>query len=196
MKLFKNRIVLSLVFFALGGGLSYFVSDYIRLKGQTKISATESKLSKTSSHIIKPTDPFAKMDQIQDQMKKSMNRVFSSGSFGSRFFDDDLFSSSFKTNQIEIDQYEDDHYKYIEVLAEGVDQDSININISNGIVSISGQIKKENKSSGSNHHSMSSFVSSFSQSFNIPDRVKEDGAQIDTDKNKIIIKFPKEKISV
>ncbi|MGB0454440.1 MAG: Hsp20/alpha crystallin family protein [Bacteriovoracaceae bacterium] len=210
MKLLENKFFTISLAFILGGVSTYFVTDYIRLKSNQSVSQTKEvskpKISMKQNNFLKKdqdNDPFAQMDKIHDQMRKRIDKAFGGsmlgggflgGSlFGNSFFDSDSFGG-FSSDGIKVEEHEDDDFKYVEILADGIDKNSIKIDIANGMISISGEIRKteDNQSSGS--RSMSSYVSSFSRSFNIPYGVSEENVKIDTEDNKIVIKFPKERI--
>ncbi len=211
LKLLSSKAFSILSAFVIGGVSTYFVTDYIRLKNnenisQKKSSDESSKTLMSGKKVLKNNDsddPFAQMDKFHDQMRKRMDKAFGGrmlggstlgGSlFGNSFFDSDAFGS-LSSDGIKVEEHEDDDFKYVEVLADGIDKNSININITDGMISISGEIRKteDNQSSGS--RSMSSYVSSFNRSFNIPHGVSEENVKIDTNDNKIIIKFPKERV--
>ncbi len=211
LKLLSSKAFTILSAFVIGGVSTFFVTDYIRLKNnenisQKKSSDESSKILMSGKKILKNNDsddPFAQMDKFHDQMRKRMDKAFGGsmlggstlgGSlFGNSFFDSDAFGS-LSSDGIKVEEHEDDDFKYVEVLADGIDKNSININITDGMISISGEIRKteDNQSSGS--RSMSSYVSSFNRSFNIPYGVIEENVKIDTNDNKVIIKFPKERV--
>ncbi len=186
MKLLQSKLLALFMAFVLGGVTTYFITDYIRLKSNKRVS-----------HIKDISDPFEKMNKIHDQMRRKMDRAFDGDMLGGSLFGNGLFSSnlfdgiSFEGPRVE--QYEDDDFKYVEVLAEGIDKDSININIADGMISVSGKIKEIEDKQSNNSRSMSSYVSNFSQSFSIPHGVNKDNAKFEVKDKKIVIKFPKER---
>lgn len=210
MRLLENKFFTIPLAFVLGGLTTYFVTDYIRLKSSTQVAEVKQvkspKVSAKKDNFLKKdqdNDPFAQMDKMHDQMRKRMDKAFGNsmlggsmlgGSlFGNSFFDSDSFGG-LSADGIKVEEHEDDDFKYVEVIAEGIDKNSININISDGMISISGEIRKTDDNQSSNSRSMSSYVSKFSRSFNIPYGVSEENVKIDTKDNKIVIKFPKERI--
>ncbi len=197
----RQGVLISFISFFAGGVVTYFVTDYIRLK--SKADTTVNKLTPiTKNDIIKPkrnsipdhADPFDQMDKMHDQMRKRMDQFFGrsfGNSFGNSAFDIDSFSgSSFTTNNIKINRYEDDKYKYIEIAGEGVNKDSLKIDISGGMISINGEIKQTQEDNNSGSMSRSSYISKFNQSFNVPEGVDEANVKIESEDNKLIIKFP------
>lgn len=209
-KFFTSKAFSILSAFVVGGISTYFATDYIRLKNNENNSrvekSTETSMPKISQNqILKQddsNDPFAQMGKIHDQMQKRMNKVFGNSMLGSGMLGGSLFDNSFFDNNsfggmtsdgLKVEEHEDDEFKYVEVIADGIDKNSININISDGMISISGEIRKTDDNQSANSRSMSSFISSFNRSFNIPHGVNEENVKIDTRDNKIIIKFPKNK---
>jgi HSP20 family molecular chaperone IbpA len=178
--------------------VTYFVTDYLRLKEQTSAPAQRLESITQKNTIPDRKDPFDQMDKIHDQMRKRMDQFFGrsfGNSFGNSAFDIDPFSgSSFTTNNININRYEDDQYKYIEITGEGVHKDSLKVDIAGGMISISGEIKQAQEDNNSGSMSRSSFVSKFNQSFNIPEGVDEANVEIESENKKLIIKFPIERI--
>lgn len=205
-KFFTSKAFSILSAFVVGGISTYFTTDYIRLKNNENISrvgaSTETSRPKVSQNqILKQddsNDPFAQMDKIHDQMQKRMNKVFGSGMLGGSLFDNSFFDNNsfggMTSDGLKVEEHEDDEFKYVEVIADGIDKNSININISDGMISISGEIRKTDDNQSVNSRSMSSFISSFNRSFNIPFGVSEENVKIDTKENKIVIKFPKERV--
>ncbi len=205
MKLLQNKLVIIMGSFLLGGLSTYFITDYIRMKSQldTKVvTASQKKNEPTQSLNLKRSksnnDPFAQMDKVYDQMRKRMDKAFGGSLLGGSMFDNSFFNTDsfgdMTTDGLTVEEREDDDFKYVEVIADGIDKDSININISNGIISVSGEIKRTENNQGQSGRSMSSFISKFNRSFNIPFGVSEENVKIDTEEYKIIIKFPKDKI--
>ena len=216
MKLIESKLFTIPLAFILGGVTTFFVSDYIKLKKNQNIAEVV-KEEKTSSSSLKDnsilntkqnnSDTFAQMDKIHDQMRKRMDKAFGGSIFGNNFFGgsglgggllgNSLFDHSFNSlsdDGIKIEEIEDENYKYIEVLADGIDKNSLNIDISNGMISISGEIRKSSDDQGANSRSMSSYISSFSRSFNIPEGVSEENVKIDMEDKKVVIKFPMKRI--
>lgn len=207
-KFFTSKVFSILSAFVVGGISTYFATDYIRLKNNENISTVEKSTETTVSQnkMLKQddsNDPFTQMDKIHDQMQKRMNKAFGNSMLGTGMLGGNLFNNSFFDNSsfggltsdgLKVEEYEDDEFKYVEVIADGIDKNSININISDGMISISGEIRKTDDNQSANSRSMSSFISSFNRSFNIPHGVSEENVKIDTKENKIVIKFPKERV--
>ena len=197
----RQGILVSFISFLAGGIVTYFVTDYVRLKSQTEAPARKLQpiakndaIKQKRNSMPKSDDPFDQMDKMRKRMDQFFGRSFGN-SFGNSAFDIDPFSgSSFTTNNININRYEDDQYKYIEITGEGVNKDSLKIDISGGMVSISGEIKQTQEDNNSGSLSRSSYVSKFNQSFNVPEGVDEENVKIESEDNKLIIKFPIDRI--
>lgn len=183
----KNVILASIIFFLLGGITTYFVTDYIELKNQTQnLSAFDD--SKQRIKFKQTPDPFKDMDQFQNQMRKQMDAMFDKNFFKSGFIGQIPSSMS---DGLEIEHSEDDRYKYIEIKTEGLDKDAIKVDISDGMVSIRGEIRKKSDKNSGKSFFQSQSISSFSKSFSIPRGVNENDVEIDSKDQNIIIKFPK-----
>jgi HSP20 family protein len=182
--------------FLIGGITTYFVSDYIKLKNSVSVKEpikSEQKIAvspKKHDH-----DPFSDMDNIHDKMMKRMDKMFDSNLLGGSLLGNNFFNSnsfgSFSDSELQVEETEDDNFKYITIHVEGVDQEALKINITDGTISISGQIKKVDENKGGNSYSSSSYVSSFNKSFNVPYGVDGNNVKIENEKDKIILKFPK-----
>lgn len=199
----RQGVLISFISFLAGGVVTYFITDYVHLKSESNVSKNDFK-SITKKDILKSknspardqknNDPFDQIDKMHDQMRKRMDQFFGrsfGNSFGGSAFDIDPFlGSSFTTNNIKINRYEDDKYKYIEISGKGVDKESLKIDISGGMISISGEIKQIQEGNSSGSMSKSSYISKFNQSFNVPEGVDEANVKIESEDNKLIIKFP------
>ncbi len=128
-------------------------------------------------------DAFRQMDLMRQQMRKQMDQMM-----GSAFSGGSVFDSGSLGGGVEVSQGEDDQYKYVKISGEGVDKDSLDIQIKNGMVSISGRIEKK---VGDGHGYESTSISSFSQSFNTPRGVIEDDVKFDTEEDGLVLKFKK-----
>jgi HSP20 family protein len=186
INILSSKLFQVLSAFIIGGVSTYFVTNYIQLKKQVSGANTVNK----SMTKVSAKDPFRAMDDIHNKMMKQMDNAFSSSMFGNSFFDSNSFDY-FDHSEVQIEESEDDKFKYITIHADGIDKEAMQINISDGMISISGQIKKIEENKGSNSFSSSSYVSSFNKSFNVPYGVNSDNVKIENGENKIIIKFPK-----
>ena len=192
----------------LGGILGHFITDYFHLKTNlnTRISKTNSEgialdsqtKSRNNRKTFNRNDPFDQIDRLHDQMRKRTDQFFGrsfGSSFGNSLFDIDPFSgSSFTMNNIKIKRYEDSEFKYIEIFGPDVNEENFEVSVSNGMVSISGEVSQIKTEAESSSSLKSQYSSKFHQSFNIPDGVDEHNVKIESNENEIIIKFPKDRI--
>lgn len=89
---------------------------------------------------------------------------------------------------------EDEYFKYINITNSGR-KENLNVNVKNGIISISSDFRSEKKEGGDNFQSYSSIASSYSKKLLVPAGVDDRKAEVLTSENnnveKITIKFPK-----
>ena len=120
-------------------------------------------------------DPFAQMRKMQEDMEKDMRR----GGGG-------LFSMTFDGGDSQnIVEKEDDHAVYYEI--SGIDQTKLQTHVDGGMLTISGQTKQEKGRGG--FHAM--VQQSFQRSFSLPPNVDPNGMQLTSEKDKVVLKFPK-----
>ncbi len=156
-----------------------------------------SPLQKIFSDDFFTSDPFEDMRKIKEQMFKEFSVPDEStfGSFGNSF--GDAFKElGKKNNNISIHSKEDDKFLVYEVVGSGIDTKSINIDVSGGIVTVTGRVDQE--SSTDKGGSTSSYImsSSFKQSFSVPSHVDSDKVQMEHADGKIVIKFPKHRATI
>lgn len=183
------KVPLVVASFVLGGLSTYAITDYIRLKSQeNSLSRPESKpqeLKIVNQPQTQALDPFVQMRQ---QMKKMLNDDFFANSFALSGFDSGRMALG---NQVKVSEREDDQYTYIDIKGEGLSKDQVEIEIKDGMVSISGTIEKKIDNKGQGFHSSSTSLSQFSQRFNLPPGVDESRVQFEDAENRMTLKFPK-----
>ncbi len=132
-----------------------------------------------------PLDDFSRIDStFERMMSDSLRRMM-----------DMSESIEISKDDIQISEREDPDYKYIEIKAENdLSKDSIKVDVRDGMISLSGEIKKVEKIEKKGLNSFSTSISSFSKAFSVPSGVNADKAEIDFDGKKIIIKFPRDKV--
>lgn len=110
-----------------------------------------------------------------------------------QLFDDRSFAPGFvnNDNDVLISEREDDKYKYIDIESKNMNPETMKINIKDGMISISGEIKKISENEIDGRKSYSEFISTFQRSFNIPDGVDQSKADFEKNSKKVTIKFPK-----
>jgi HSP20 family molecular chaperone IbpA len=193
-----SKLFVALISFAAGSGLTYFINDYLTLKEkvvtqvQTEVPSFKNpakpqepeKKKSPKLKIPKLADPFSQMDKQMEEMMKRMDRAFGrvgGGMFG--HFDDMQMAAA---NDIKITEHEEQGFKYIDIEADGIDKENLNIEIDNGMISVSGQIKKSSKGNGSH----SEYISTFQRSFNVPEDVDSSRVEFVPIDKGISLKFP------
>lgn len=146
----------------------------------------------------RPFDPFSSNAQAPKQaldsdLEKDNDNVdtLAMPSIGDLFFGNSIqgMTDIFKNaNNFEVSNREDEKFKYVEIKAEGIDKNNLNISVKEGQISLQGQIKKEEKEGD---QVVSSFTSSFMQSFPAPEGVDSANPQFDFKGDVIVIKFKK-----
>tara|TARA_R110002072_G_scaffold534_6_gene3952 strand:+ start:129808 stop:130389 length:582 start_codon:yes stop_codon:yes gene_type:complete len=189
----KQTLVISIVSFLLGGFVTYFVTDYIYLKSQaeasSQLSTKTQKIAKALPKLKKQrqpkrVDPF---DHFFQNALNSFGTMRPHGFAGSAF---DALNDDFGNDPVQIYEKEDNNYKYIELVSDGLDKENLDINIENGMVTIKGEIKKSDQRG----NSQTQYYSTFQKSFNVPRGVVEEEVSFDSRDNKVIVKFPKQKV--
>lgn len=208
----KNEIRKNMTFLALGllGGIG-LTGGSMKLLGQESVASEQetayekvapdekidvSQISKVNGNrVIKGDDSSigdAQMDnfrRIRQQMRKQMDQMMK-GAFSS----DDMFSADFGSGfggGVQVTHDEDEEYKYIRINGEGMNPEDVKINIKDGMISISGEVKKVTKDESQGSSSSSTYISSFSQSFNVPQGVSEDVEVDAQDDGALVLKFKK-----
>jgi HSP20 family molecular chaperone IbpA len=177
----KKGILISLASFFLGGIMTYFVLDYIKVKDELSQKHLNQFTGKQRKHIPVSTvysDPFDQIDRFHSQMRSRMSSLFS----------DTLLTDS---SPVDIHESEDSEYKYIQISGSGVNPKDIDVEIAEGMIHISGVVEENKNKDQNGLMAQSSFRSQFRQSFNVPDGVEESGVKIEGDESKIVIKFPR-----
>jgi len=129
-------------------------------------------------------DSSQSMSQIRANIRKQMDKMMGNAFAASPIFDRDLSMD----NGIKISQGEDGQYKFVKISGEGVDKDSLDVQIKDGMVSISGRVEKKE---GDGKTFQSTSISSFSQSFNAPNGVNQDDVKMVSENDAIVLKFKK-----
>lgn len=87
----------------------------------------------------------------------------------------------------ELKSREDNQNVYFDLPLEGIDEKTLEVNVSGGQINVAGENVQESKGA----HSTMSFRSHFRRSFPVPPNVDIKKVQIKKEDNKIVIKFPK-----
>lgn len=103
--------------------------------------------------------------------------------FGKRFSDilDEFFTDAVSTRQNRfipsIDVSETDKQFLVEVQLPGMKKEDINVNLENGVLSVSGERKFRNEQNEKKFHRVETHYGSFSRSFQLPDGIKPDSVK-------------------
>lgn len=196
MKLSDNKYFLVGLAFFIGVLFSYSMISLENSKNNSKDDSNKSISSKRIEKNIIRKPRTVRRDSIDDfairqqKIMKQMMKAFDQ----SLTLDMDLDINSkmgFDSNSLEVTEYSDSKYRYVKLKAEDIDKDSLKIKVSDGRIDISGEVRKEEQSGGAYGSSASTYVSSFSKSFNVPRMVKEETAYITVEKGEIVIRFEK-----
>lgn len=139
-------------------------------------------------------DPFEAMRKFRQRMQKDM-QDFKSPSFSTPF--DSWFGNKFGGGTVQdIEKREDENFVYYDIKVKNVKGTTVNTKVENGYLTITGQIESKNteEDEESGFSNSSVFSSTFSRTFPLPADVDEDAMEMESEKNKIVLKFPKKKI--
>lgn len=145
-------------------------------------------------------DIFERQESIRRQFDSLLNDDFAIG-FNSLYknghrsnpFDAWFSDKSSEEAVHDIAKREDDNFVYYDIKVDDVNAASINTTVENGYVSISGTEEKKSKFEAQDGESatQSLFKSSFKRTFPLPPNVDQSKMQMLTEKNKVVLKFPK-----
>lgn len=114
-------------------------------------------------------DMWGHMQDIQEKMEKEMQESFHGLGTGLNMADGNL----------SIEEREDEKYLYYELKIDNIDKQSLNVDVKDGMVSISGKYSDGNISS------------QYHQSFSVPDNVDWQKVEIENKDKTLVLKFPK-----
>jgi len=90
-----------------------------------------------------------------------------------------------------LDQWEDERYIYLRFKLGQIDKNSLNLQIKDGTVTVTGQTKIEKTTKNQFGSSTSISISSFHKSFPVPEGVREEEVEIEHVEGALVLKFPK-----
>ncbi len=114
-----------------------------------------------------------------------------------RFFDQDLFMlpmhwrKQFETSVPAVNIRENDKEYTIEVAAPGMKKDDFNIDMEEGMLTISCQKEQEQKEDKENYRRREYNYSSFSRSFSLPESVKPEDIKAHYENGVLLLNVPK-----
>jgi len=145
--------------------------------------------------FVAQNDPFEELKKMRKQMEKRMELFETNKHSMSNPFDT-WFSDKFGGGTInDISKREDDGFVYYDIKVDDVNSTSIKTKVENGYITITGSIEKKSEQDGKSdsNSSQSFYKSSFNRMFPLPENVDESKMQMLTEKDKVILKFPKTK---
>lgn len=187
--LFRKPISLLLFGFVAGASSLYLYQKYILADSRQGVVTPFGNMDPIfdqfyNESIFNPSfDPFESMRQMRERMEKQFEEPYSGGNVFDAWFKKRFGGGTAE----EITKKEDKDFIYYELKINGIDQEKVTVNVEGGQVNIHGETETKNESNGLNSFSRSTF----SRSFPTPTNVDPVKVQIEQEKNKIIIKFPK-----
>jgi HSP20 family molecular chaperone IbpA len=190
MKLKSANLIVGLVCLVIGGASVYLFQNYtLRPKYALKEQVASPKPMDplfdrffNDDFFGRSGDPFKEMQRMREGMLKQFNQEEGGGLF------DSWYQKKFGGGKAaDISQREDDKYLYYDISVEGLKPEKVKVKVENGQLSISGQVENKSEQAGSSSY----FVSSFHRSVPVPPNVDPSKVQIDQEKDKLVVKFPK-----
>ena len=136
-------------------------------------------------------DPFEEMRKMREQMERRMGRFGAKEHSITNPFDS-WFTKRFGGGTAnDISKREDKDFVYYDISVDDINSTSINTKVENGYITITGSTEKSSGGRDRSNPSETTFKSTFSRTFPLPDHVDQNKMQMSTEKNKIILKFPK-----
>jgi len=117
-------------------------------------------------------DPFEQMRQMRSRLMEDFNETKLGGGGG---------------DVGEIKRREDKDFVYYDIGVKGIDKKNFNFKIVDGQISISGQAENKSEENGTGTY----FSSSFQRSFPVPPDVDGKRVQVEQDKDRVTLKFPR-----
>jgi HSP20 family molecular chaperone IbpA len=147
--------------------------------------------------LFRQNDPFDQMRKMREEMEKRMESMNIGRQHSSNPFDS-WFTDRFGGGTVnDISKREDDESVYYDIKVENVNSTSINTKVENGYITITGTTEKKSGSSDGKEKNgfleQSVFKTTFSRKFPLPEHVDQNNMQMTSEKNKIVLKFPKVK---
>jgi HSP20 family molecular chaperone IbpA len=142
--------------------------------------------------FFKREDPFNEMKKMRDDIGKRIAELSQGGSPRNPF--DAWFSEKYGTGSLnDISKREDADYVYYDIKVENLNETSIHTNILNGQITISGTTEKKDEKNENGVATENVYKSTFEKTFPLPENVDQHKMQMSTEKDKVVLKFPKSK---
>lgn len=128
-------------------------------------------------------DPFRELRSLQDEM----TRLFT-GTMPSGLNREEMTRGAWAPS---VDIFEDKDRLYLEAELPGMSRDDFDISVENNVITLKGERKFENKTSGDNYHRVERSYGAFTRSFTLPQTVTADGATADFENGILRVSLPK-----
>ena len=139
-------------------------------------------------------DPFDQMRKMREQMEKRMQGLNEGHGKSANPFDS-WFSDKFGGGTVNvITKREDENSVYYDIKVEDVNSTSINTKVESGYITITGTTEKKSRSDDKESDGLSAlslYKSNFSRTFPLPEQVDQNKMQMTSEKDTIVLKFPK-----
>ena len=133
--------------------------------------------------VLTRWDPFREMTALQDRLNRAFNEQLHT--MGDR---DALNTGSFVPP---VDIYEDEHSLQLRMEIPGIDEQDLNIQVENNILSVSGERKLEKEVKEENFHRVERRYGSFTRSFTLPNTVNTEDVKAEYDKGVLTLRIGK-----
>lgn len=192
-----NRVFLSLFFFSAGLGVAFaYEKNFSQLKSPVASESARVAQSPAQDDLEavfdglfnddffrQSGDPFTQMRRMREQMLKNFPQPNGAGSPFDSWFEKKFGGGSVA----ELNQREDDKFVYYDIAIQGLAENKVKVNVSDGQVEISGEVTKKSESG----NQASVFTSTFHRSIPVPVGVDANKAELNQEKDRIVVKFPK-----
>lgn len=193
MKIIRSKVFISALFFVLGIGAVLAVQRFLAKPSDKLELATTSHSTKTMDSLFdqfydddffgRTHDPFEQMRKMRKRMMKDFDEIDNGGGMF-----DSWYRKRFGGGDAgEVTKREDKDFIYYDIAIKDLNKEKLNVKVENGQITISGQVEKKSEENGNGSY----FSSSFHRSFPAPPDVDADKVQMESSKDKLILKFPK-----
>ena len=129
--------------------------------------------------MVTKFDPFAEIKRLEDRLFQAYPAVQNEGAISA-------FVPTVNTR-------EDDNAYHIEVDLPGVKKEDLHVDISDGVLTVSGERKYKKEIKEKDYYKVESSFGKFERSFRLPDDVNEDDIKAETKDGVLEIALPKVK---
>jgi HSP20 family protein len=164
---------------------SYYLYDF-KQQRQNDSSLTNKFFNNFNSNS---SDPFEKMQKMQEEMQKSF------GKFNSIFSNDPFYKDVFSHMSIApLSDFKESKNEYIlELDIPGAQEKKITIDTKDNVLKVKASIQKINDTNGTNYFHKERFTQSFMRSFTLPNDAKMDALDSSYKNGILKITIPKRK---